>query len=160
MSLDPLMTAGFVIQLHVLAAVAAILLGPVALLRRSRDRLHRLAGRLWVMAMALTALSSFWIHGYQLLWGLSPIHLLSGLVLVSLVAGVRAIRAGRRSEHATTMRALYIWGIGVPGLFTLLPGRLMSETLFPAAPLTGFLAVAAAFGLTAAILQRQAPKRA
>ncbi|MCC5975617.1 MAG: DUF2306 domain-containing protein [Rubellimicrobium sp.] len=160
MSPDLLMGAGFAVQLHVLAAISAIVLGPVALLRRSRDRWHRVAGRLWVLAMALTAMSSFWIHGYRLLWGFSPIHLLSVLVLVSLVTGVRGIRSGQRADHAATMRALYVWGIGVPGLFTLLPGRLMSEVLFPAAPLAGFLGVAGALGLTAVALYRRGPERA
>lgn len=158
MSLDVLMAADPVIRLHVLAAIAAILVGPVALLRRSRDRLHRLAGWLWVLAMALTALTSFWIHGYQLILGFSPIHLLSGLVLVTLVTGVRAIRSGRRADHATTMRSLYLWGIGVPGLFTLLPGRLMSDVLFSAAPMAGFLGVAAVFCLTAGALHLRAAK--
>ena len=44
MSFDPLLTAPFQIQLHVGFAVIAIVLGPIALFRTRRDRIHRITG--------------------------------------------------------------------------------------------------------------------
>ena len=40
------------------------------------------------------------------------------------------------------MRGLYFGAMGVAGLFTLLPGRLMSEILSPGAPCAAFAAAA------------------
>lgn len=144
MTFDPLIAAPLIVQLHVAAAVAAIVLGPLSWARRSRDWWHRLFGRMWVGAMAVVAVSSFGIHEAWIFGPFSPIHLLSLLVLWSLWHGVAHARAGRRAAHAQTMRALFVWGIGLPGLFTLLPGRLMNETLFAAAPVQGFAMVAIA----------------
>jgi uncharacterized membrane protein len=44
MTFDILIAAGPVITLHVVAAILAVLLGPMALYRRSRDIWHRVAG--------------------------------------------------------------------------------------------------------------------
>ena len=52
------------IQFHILCAVYALLIGPVAIFRPRRDRLHRWLGYSWVVALALTALSSFLFLGF------------------------------------------------------------------------------------------------
>jgi uncharacterized membrane protein len=146
MTLDPLLHAPAVIQLHVAAALLSVVLGPVAIFRRSRDFLHRTTGRAWVACMAITAGSSFWISEDPMLGPFSVIHILSGLTLVGLVSAVRAIRAGDVAKHGATMRALYAQALMLAGAFTFLPGRRMSETFFPGMPwlgLAGMLAVAA-----------------
>lgn len=154
MTLAPLLDASAVTQVHVAAAILALLSGPVAFLRRSRDRWHRGAGRVWVGAMAVAALSSFLIHEGRMLGPFSPIHLLSVITLVGLWQGVAHARAGRRADHARQMRLLLVLALILPGLFTLLPGRRMSDALFPAAPETGFAIVAAlAVALVAAVLR-------
>lgn len=130
------------VQVHILFAVAAFLLGPVALLRRSRDRVHKGAGYLWVLAMTGTAVSSFWIHGFTVVGPFGPIHLLSLYVLWGLWQGVRHARAGDIAAHRATMRGLYLGAMLGAGLFTLLPGRRMSAMLFPDAPWTGFAGAA------------------
>lgn len=147
MTLTPFFEAPPVIQLHIVAALAALTLGPVALLRRSRDRLHRLAGRIWVAAMAVTALSSFFIYTIRVVGPFSPIHVLSVVTLAGLWEGLRHIRAGRVADHRRTMLSLYVFGMGIPGLFTLLPGRIMSAILFPATPWAGFWSVCGALAL-------------
>jgi uncharacterized membrane protein len=147
MSLTPILTAPFVIQLHVLAALCAIVLGPLAMLRKSRDIWHKRLGRAWVTAMLVTALSSFLINEGRLLGPFSLIHLLSILTLLGLWDIVAHARAGRIAAHRRAALGLYAWALGVAGVFTLLPGRRMSQVLFPAAPLTGFLATAASLVL-------------
>lgn len=143
MTLAPFLNAPFVIQLHIIAALMALSLGPVALLRRSRDRVHRLAGRAWIAAMAVTALSSFFIYTIRLVGPFSPIHILSIITLVGLWEGLRQVRAGRIADHKRTMMSLYVFGMGIPGLFTLLPGRIMNAIVFPQAPWVGFWAAVA-----------------
>ena len=144
MSLSPFLSAPVLLQLHALAALLALGLGPVALYRRRRDNWHRAAGRIWVAAMATAALSGLFIPSTVLpiAFGLGPIHLLSVLALVSLWRGVAAIRRGDVARHQAFMRSLYWNAIGLAGLFTLLPGRLMNEVLFPDAPTLGLWVVA------------------
>ena len=44
-----------VITLHAVAALTAVLLGPVQILRRRRDRAHRVIGAVWVSAIVVTS---------------------------------------------------------------------------------------------------------
>lgn len=134
------------VQLHVGAALLSVALGPVAILRRSRDIVHRVSGRFWVAAMAMTALSSFWINENPMIGPFSVIHVLSVITLLGLISAFRAIRAGNVARHGATMRALYAQALMLAGAFTFFPGRRMSETFFPGIPWTGLaimLAVAA-----------------
>ena len=91
MSLDPILTASLTIQLHVLGAILAIAVGPFALLRKSRDRVHKIAGYIWVVAMYLAAGSSLFISEGAMLGPFGPIHILSFLTLFSLTRGMMAI---------------------------------------------------------------------
>lgn len=142
LDLAPLLAAPPIIQVHVVLALAAVLLGPAALLRRSRDAWHRRLGQAWVAAMAGTALSSFFITEIRSFGPFSMIHILSVLTLFGLWEGVGHARAGRIADHRRAMLTVFSGAVGIAGLFTLLPGRRMSETLFPAAPWAGFVATA------------------
>ncbi len=140
MTLTPILAAPVMVQLHVAAALAALALTPLVLVRRKGDGPHRLLGRIWVAVMALTALTSFAITEFRLIGPWSPIHLLSLLTLYSLWQAVRAARARRIAAHQG-----YIYGacaglVGAAG-FTLWPGRLMSQSLFAGMEWAGFIAV-------------------
>ena len=117
------------ILVHIASALLALVIGPVALFRKSRDRWHRRAGYLWVAAMTATAVSSFWISGIGLVGPFSPIHLLSLFVLWGLFEGLRDVRRGDIAAHRAGMQGLYVYAICVTGLFTLAPGRLLNEIL-------------------------------
>ncbi|MCA3444844.1 MAG: DUF2306 domain-containing protein [Rhodobacter sp.] len=143
MTLVPLLDAPALIQLHVAAALLSVVLGPVAVLRRSRDILHRTAGRVWVVSMAITAGSSFWISENPMIGPFSVIHILSVITLFGLVGAVHAIRAGDVARHGATMRALYAQALMLAGAFTFLPGRRMSEAVFPGTPWLGLAAMLA-----------------
>lgn len=125
MTLAPLLSASPVIQGHAFAALGALALSGHQFLARPGTPVHRVVGMVWVALMAVTALSSFWIHDLRMLGPFSVIHLLSVFVLTQLVRGVLAARAGRIEEHRRTMRGLFLYGLVVAGLFTLLPGRIM-----------------------------------
>jgi uncharacterized membrane protein len=147
MSLDPILSAAPVIQIHASAALLALLLGPVALYRRRRDRLHKITGYLWVLAMAVTALSSFGIWSFALIGPFSPIHLLAVLALWSLWQGMRQILAGRVAAHAQTMRSLYWRGLIIAGLFNFMPGRVVNRTLFAQGGWQGWIVIAPGLAL-------------
>jgi uncharacterized membrane protein len=88
---------------------------------------HKMLGWLWVGAMALTALSSFWIHEIKLVGPFSPIHLLSILTLFSLVVNVRAARSRHTKAHQRGMKSLVFGALILAGAFTFLPGRIMHQ---------------------------------
>ncbi|MEP5730593.1 MAG: DUF2306 domain-containing protein [Sulfitobacter sp.] len=129
MTFDPILNASPVIQLHTAFALAAVLL-TFAIFRLERGtRIHKTLGRIWVLSMALVALSSFWISEIQILGRFSPIHLLSVFVLVQLFFAVRAARRGDIQRHRRIMRGM-VWGaLVVAGAFTFLPGRTMFQII-------------------------------
>ena len=116
------------IAAHAVAAASAVVLGAAVLLRRKGTDTHRLLGRLWVLAMAFTALSSFGIYREHFSW----IHGLSVFTLAMLVSGVVAARRGYTRAHRGIMVGTYAWGLIVTGLFTLLPSRLLGHALWGA----------------------------
>ncbi len=144
MTLQPLLDASPVIQLHALAAILAFFLGGLVLFRRKGDRLHKLGGRIWVSLMLTVAMSSFFIHTIRL-WGpWSPIHLLSLGTLAALAWGVGLARMRRIADHRRVMKATYLGALVIAGVFTLLPGRIMNEVFFGGpSPMTGVAVLAA-----------------
>ena len=156
MTLAPLLDSGALIATHALTACAALLLGPIALLRRRRDRLHRWTGYAWVGLMVVAALTALGIRENPVIGPFSPIHLLIGLVLVNLWRGIAAARAGRMVDHGRTMAQLYIFALVVPLAFTLLPWRRMNHVLFGGDSWLGFgLAALALAGLAVALWRAQ-----
>jgi len=154
MTLAPILAAPWDVKIHLAAALAALALTPFILFRRKGDGPHRALGRLWVIAMAVTALSSFAITGIRLIGPYSPIHILSIVTLVSLWNAVRAARARRIREHQLSIYGATAGLVGAGG-FALFPGRLLSHSLFRGYEWAGFIAVIAATALAVLILIRQ-----
>lgn len=146
MTFEPIISAPPTVQFHVLCAMTAVVLGPVALLRRSRDMWHRRAGYVWVMAMLGTAISSFWISDAPLIGPFSPIHGLSVFTIYGLWQGITAARKGDIKTHRANMQNLYFWAMGVAGAFTFLPGRRMNTMFFADHPIIGFFTMLVVIG--------------
>ena len=125
MSLDPLLQAPAVIQIHTALALSAVALTLAILTLRKGSPLHRAMGRAWVVAMAIVAVSSFWIHELRVVGLFSPIHLLSLVTLWTLLTAVGHARAGRIAAHRRQMRFLIFGALVVAGAFTFVPGRIM-----------------------------------
>ena len=111
--------------IHLASVLPAVPLGAYVLVRRKGDRLHRLLGRFWALLMLATALSSFGLQGSG---GLSPIHILSAVVLVSVPRAILQAVRGDIAGHRRGMTLTYA-GLLIAGFFTFLPGRLMSDWL-------------------------------
>ena len=130
MNLTPL------IAVHMTAATAAIVVGPLAIWARKaatqRPRLHRAFGYAWVTLMLVAAISSLFIRDYSLpnLAGYTPIHLLVPVTLLSLFGAFYALAKGRIHRHRLTMQGLYISACLVAGAFTLLPRRYLGDLLW------------------------------
>ncbi len=130
MTLDPLLSAPPAIQVHVLAALLALGLGFGQFTLKRGSAPHRLVGWTWVLLMAVTAGSSFFIREIRLVGPWSPIHLLSIYTLVMLAVAVYAARTHKVRTHRYTMISLFVFALIGAGAFTLLPGRLMHAVVF------------------------------
>ncbi len=130
-SLEPLMAASTWVQIHVGAALTTFAVGLGLLSAPKGFRFHKTAGWFWVVSMAITALSSFFITG---LMGASysPIHALSAWTMIGLPFGVAAIRRKDIKKHRHTMTNMFVGGMVIAGLFSFLPGRTMWAIFFAA----------------------------
>jgi uncharacterized membrane protein len=133
MNFAPLLTAGPAVHIHLVATILALALGIVMLVRRKGTGSHRLLGWTWVGLMLTAAVSSFWITGMR--GGYSPIHALSLMVLVLVPLAVLAIRRGKVGTHRRAMIGLFFGALVIPGLFTLLPGRILGRLMSEGATL-------------------------
>ncbi len=115
------------IAIHLLAVLPAVVIGISQLLLPKGTRSHRAFGWAWVAAMAIVALSSFWIFGIDN-DGFSVIHLLSVFVLLNLVAAIWSIRRGNVSAHKKFMVGTLLGLMGA-GAGALAPGRFLHQLL-------------------------------
>jgi uncharacterized membrane protein len=117
------------VLLHLVAALAALLLGSAILTRRKGTFSHRTFGWVWVALMGSAAASSVFIRDYRIvnIAGYTPIHLLTLSVAVLLPLAIWHIRRGNVSAHRRTMTGLYVGGCIVAGLFALAPARLLGR---------------------------------
>ena len=125
-----LMTATPVIQLHVVAAMAALAIGTVLLIGVKGTQFHRMLGWTWASSTAsATAVSSLFIRAINP-GAFSLIHLLSGWTIVALPMAVYAARRHRVAAHRRAMTGMFVGGLILAGLFAFLPGRLMWAVFF------------------------------
>jgi len=139
--------------LHAIAASIALLLGPVNIFRRRRDRAHRIIGYGWVAFMVLTCATSFGIYPDGFTW----LHGLAAYTLFSVGAGVWSILHGNRIAHRYNMIGAYI-GTAVAFAFAaFIPSRRIAQFAVndPASlALIALLLVAAAAGFVLIVLPR------
>lgn len=160
MNLQPLLDAPLAVQIHVAAVLPAAVLGAYILLDRKGTPRHRLFGKIWMVLMVVTSLSSFFIHGINLFYGFSPIHLLSVFVLVGAWRAISAARAHNIRAHKASVIGMYLGGIIGAGLFTLIPGRIMNAVVFSGGPSWILLLTLAAIVAMFILQQRLASRRA
>lgn len=130
MSLRPFFDAGLIIQTHEISAIIAFVLGAIILWHRKGSLTHKRLGKIWVVLMLGTALSSLFIYEIRL-WGqFSPIHLLTVMVLFNIPLAVWFARQGKIGLHKKIMQGTYLGGMIIAGGFTLFPGRLNYKILF------------------------------
>ncbi len=128
MTFEPFWTASPVVQIHAVAALLSLGVGGAVLSARKGTAAHKTAGWIWIVLMAATAVSSFWI--VEVIPGsFSPIHILSVVTLVSLALAVWRRRKGDIKGHARAMQGAF-YGLLGAGLFTMLPGRVIGRMLF------------------------------
>ena len=125
-----------IIAIHMSAAIAALVIGPVVLWARLGQHikpwLHRALGYAWVTLMLVAAISAIFIRDFNLpnIAGYTPIHVLIPVTLMSLFFAFRALARRQFSVHQKTMQNLYIGACVVAGAFTLLPSRYLGQLIW------------------------------
>lgn len=117
---------------HLFAALAALLLGPIALTARKGSRLHRAMGYAWVTLMLAAAASSVLIRDFRLpnMAGYTPIHILTLVTFIGVGSGVWFIAHKNIRRHRTAMISAYLGGCVTAGIFTLLPSRFLGQLVW------------------------------
>lgn len=115
-----------VLGFHIACALLAMVLGAWLLARRKGTAFHRGLGRLWVVLMVCTSVTSFPIqaHGH-----LSALHLLSVISLLAVAAALVGAWRRNLALHRKSMMGAYA-GLVIAGLFALLPDRILGQWLF------------------------------
>ena len=125
MTLQPLLDAAPVVQVHAFAAIGAFALGVVQLAAPKGTLPHRTIGYVWVALMVIVCVTSFWIQELRI-WGpWSPIHLLAIFTLCTLPFAILHARRHRVGLHRRAMLSLFAGALVIAGLFTFVPGRIM-----------------------------------
>ncbi|GAA4652006.1 hypothetical protein GCM10023116_42900 [Kistimonas scapharcae] len=118
------------IAIHLVAAVYAIVVGGLQLAFPKGIQQHRYLGRSWMIAMLITALSSFWIKSFMPLWlSFGPIHILSAWIIICVIISTLAAWRHRIKQHKYYSIGAYIGLVGA-GVGTLAPGRYLNQILF------------------------------
>ncbi len=112
------------IVIHLATVIPAIPLGLYVLLSRKGTPTHRNLGKLWLVLMGVTAISTLFIrqanHG-----SLSYIHLFVPLTAFGIWQVISSARSGRLADHRRHVVGMYIGALLVAGFTSFIPGRLM-----------------------------------
>jgi len=128
MSLDPLLSAPFHIQLHAFAAMGAFVLGILQFSAPKGTIPHRKVGYVWVTLMIVTAVSAFFIRSHPD-GAFSWIHILIPITLAGVIGLVFEARRSQTRKHRNSALVLFFAALMLPGIFSFMPGRIMLEVI-------------------------------
>ncbi len=131
LSFMPFYTASLPIQIHIILALIAIITSIAIVIARKGTSFHKFTGRIWALLMIGLALSSFGINSFDMPYGVSLIHILSVVILISIPLGIYHIRTGNLKAHKRAMIITMVGGIlgaGLPAIFS--PGRVLFKIFF------------------------------
>jgi len=101
---------GILDSLHFICAIGALILGPIVLMRRKGDKIHRWLGRIWAGMMAIiiiSALSMYEMNGRPNLF-----HFFALISLITLTSALWAIwryKKTRNPDHLLTHQHCMVW---------------------------------------------------
>jgi len=121
--------ASLVIKFHWIAALLALVFGLIMLARKKGTPSHKIIGRLFILLMLITAISSFWIREINR-DSFSWIHIFIPITLFASWEAIHFIRKGNVRRHKRAVMGLFFGALLIPGLFTFVPGRRMWMLFF------------------------------
>lgn len=137
MSLDPLLQAPLIVQIHAFGAMAAFALGLVQIAAPKGTLPHKTLGAVWIAIMIVVAASSAFIFrpapaGTPYWERLSFIHLFIPITAFGIVSGVGLLLRGgpAMKRHSWPFISVFLGGLIVAGALAFLPGRIMHRVVF------------------------------
>ena len=137
MSMQPLLEAPWVIQVHAFAAMSAIILVLIQFVAPKGTMPHKVNGAIWILLMAAVTVSSIFVRpavypGLPLVKWFSWIHIFTLLTGYGIISGVLLLIKGgpARKGHASPFIGIFIGGLVIAGAFAFAPGRIMHEVVF------------------------------
>jgi uncharacterized membrane protein len=116
-----------VVVIHRVAALSALFPGALQLARPKGTPGRRALCWTWAALMLAVAISSVWIPRFlEFTW----IHLSTLLTLVGLPVALWSVHRGDVAAHQRHMKKLYLGGMVIAGIVTLLPGRLQGHAVW------------------------------
>lgn len=129
----PLLSAGLVIQLHVVTVIGAAIVGLMLMTRLKGTTFHRTGGYIYMAAMFLTGIVTLFIPRPPFgphIGPFGPLHLFSLIALIGVPAALWYARQGKWMIHGRIMGGLFVGGIGIAGIGAFTPGRIMWSVFF------------------------------
>lgn len=116
------------ITFHVATVVPCVPLGLFLLLAPKGTPMHKQLGKLWVVLMVVTALSTLFLRpGMELSW----IHIFVPVTLRAAYLIVAKAKRGDMKGHRKEIVSLYLGALMIPGIWAFaIEGRLMNVMLF------------------------------
>lgn len=137
MSLEPLLSAPWIIQVHAFGAIAGFFLALIQFAAPKGTLPHKTIGVLWMVILFTVAVSSIFIRpayypGLPFIQWFSWIHIFTLLTFWALIEGsFYLLRGGPKlKKHSGAFTGLFIGGLLIAGAFAFLPGRTMHKVLF------------------------------
>lgn len=109
------------IAIHALAASGVVLLAPVQLIRRTKDRKHRWIGRSWVILMYFVCISGMFI--YTVSGSFTVFHALAIFTFATTTIGVISIRLGKVRRHVSMMVGSWLGALAAGTFAAIIPSR-------------------------------------
>lgn len=129
MNIDYFAQASFAVQVHMLVAVGALILGIIMFSRKKGTWAHKMTGRVFAMLMFLTAFSAIFIREIKE-GSFSWIHIFVPITFFALFETVFYIRKGNLKGHKRAVKGLFFGALLIPGVFSFMPGRTMWMIFF------------------------------
>ncbi len=137
MTLEPLLSAPAVVQVHAFSAMGAFVLGAAQIILPKGALPHRALGAIWLLLMTVITISSVFIYrptapGDPFWARFSFIHLFTALSAYGLIHGAFLLLRGGPGLrfHSRPFVSVYVGGLIVAGALAFMPGRIMHEVAF------------------------------
>jgi uncharacterized membrane protein len=135
MTIKPLLSASWPVQVHVVTLVLALLVGTwLFVLSRKGGAAHRALGLAFIGLMTTTAFVTLFIHvraPNSAFFGLSRLHLFVPLVLILCAMAVYGAATRRRGMHRFAVIALYRGSLIFTGIVQIfLAGGITHQIFF------------------------------
>lgn len=117
------------VQIHIISALGALILGTAMFVRRKGTRSHKMIGKGFLALMLITAASAIFIR-YLNDGSFSWIHIFIPVTFFAAFETVYYIRKGNIKRHKRAVTGLFFGALLIPGVLSFLPGRIMSVMLF------------------------------